>query len=74
MANGILIIDKPQDWTSSGLDLMERGTAGAIPLIPAAGPSSSRQTRCAGLCREKANPLRWALPRETGVSQCLTEF
>ena len=21
-----------------------------------------------------ANPLRWALPRETGVSQCLTEF
>ena len=53
MANGILIIDKPQDWTSSGLGLMERGTAGAIPLIPAAGLSSSRQTRCAGLCREK---------------------
>ena len=59
MANGILIIDKPQDWTSSGLGLMERGTAGAIPLIPAAGPSSSRQS-----------PAQ----RETGVSQCLTEF
>ena len=53
MANGILMIDKPQDWTSWGLGLMERGTADAILLIPAAGPSSSRQTRCAGLCPEK---------------------
>ena len=36
MANGILIIDKFQDWTSSGLGLIERETAGAVPLILAA--------------------------------------
>lgn len=52
MASGIIIIDKPQDWTSSGIGLMERETADAIPLILAAVPSSSRQTRWAGLCRE----------------------
>ena len=27
MANGVLIIDKPQGWTSSGHSLAERGTA-----------------------------------------------
>lgn len=57
MANGILIIDKPQDWTSSGIGLMERETAGVVPLILAAVPSSSQQTRCAGLCCEKRRDL-----------------
>ena len=33
MANGILIIDKFQDWTSSGLGLIERETAGAVPPV-----------------------------------------
>ncbi|MBS6371803.1 MAG: hypothetical protein ACLRIN_08115 [Lawsonibacter sp.] len=57
MANGILIIDKFQDWTSSGLGLIERETAGAVPLILAAIHSSSQQTRCAGLCCEKRRDL-----------------
>ena len=54
MPNGILIIDKPAGWTASGHGLAERGTAAAIPLILASGPSFSRQTRCAGLCRDTA--------------------
>lgn len=57
MANGILIINKSQDWTSSGIGLIERATAGAVPLILAAVPSSSQQTRCAGLCCEKRRDL-----------------
>ena len=53
MANGILVLDKPQDRTASERALMERGPAGAAPLIPAGGSSFSRHTRCAGLRREK---------------------
>lgn len=52
MPNGIIIIDKPQGWTASGIALLERDTAGAMPLIPAVVPSFSRQTRSAGLCRD----------------------
>lgn len=62
MANGILIIDKFQDWTSSGLGLIERETAGAGPAYPRGHPLLFA-----------ANPLRWALLRETEGSQCLTE-
>jgi len=42
MPNGIIVIDKPQDWTSSELALAERGSADANPLILAGGSSSSR--------------------------------
>ena len=52
MPNGILIIDKPEGWTASGYGLAECGTVGTMPLILAADPSFSRQTRVAGLCRE----------------------
>ncbi len=42
MANGILIIDKPQDWTASEFDLTEHGPAGARPLILTVDSSFSR--------------------------------
>lgn len=42
MANGIIIINKPQDWISSELALAERGSADANPLILAGGSSSLR--------------------------------
>ena len=58
MANGILIIDKFQDWTSSGLGLIERETAGAVPLILAAIHSSSPQTRVDQYGRVRQNQGR----------------
>ena len=53
MPNGILVIDKPEGWTASGLTLAERVSAGAKPLILAGGSSFSRRTRAAGLRREE---------------------
>lgn len=52
MANGIIIIDKPEGWTASGCGLAECGTSDVMPLILAADPSFSRRTRVAGLRRE----------------------
>ena len=52
MANGIIVIDKPQGWTASGIARLERDTTDAMSLIPAVVPSFSRQTRSAGLCRD----------------------
>ena len=56
MANGILVIDKAQDWTASEPALLERPFAGAKGLIQAYGSSFSRRTRFAGLCREERGP------------------
>ena len=58
MSNGILIIDKPQDWTASEFALTERRIAcdsadpGVLVLLVA------------------AHPLRWAAPRGKGASPC----
>lgn len=53
MPNGILVIDKPADWTASEHALLERASAEAKALIPAGGSSFSRRTREAGLRREE---------------------
>ena len=53
MANGILVIDKPADWTALEHALLERASAEAKALIPAGGSSFSRRTRGAGLHREE---------------------
>ena len=52
MPNGILVIDKPADWTASEHALLERAFALAKPLILTGGSSFSRRTRFAGLRRE----------------------
>lgn len=53
MPNGIIVIDKPQDWTASEHALLERPFAKAKGLIQACSSSFSRRTRFAGLCREE---------------------
>ena len=53
MANGIIVIDKGQDWTASERPLMDRVSAPAKPLILPRGSSFSRRTRRAGLRRER---------------------
>ena len=59
MPNGIIVIDKPQDWTASEHALLERPFAWISPfalakgLIQACGSSFSRRTRFAGLRREE---------------------
>ena len=53
MPNGIIVIDKPQDWTASEHALLERPFAKAKGLIQACGSSFSRRTRFAGLRREE---------------------
>ena len=53
MADGIMIIDKPQGWTASEHALLERPFARAKGLIQARGSSFSRRTRRAGLRREE---------------------
>ena len=53
MPNGIVVIDKPADWTASGHALLERASAEAKALILTGGPSFSRRTRGAGLRREE---------------------
>ena len=53
MANGILVIDKSQDWTASEPALLEHPFAKAKGLIQACGSSFSRRTRFAGLRREE---------------------
>lgn len=53
MANGILVIDKPADWTTSEHALLERASAEAKALILAGSASFSRRTREAGLRREE---------------------
>ena len=56
MPNGIIIIDKPQDWTASERALLERACAEAKALILAGGSSFSRRARFAGPRREEG---RW---------------
>ncbi len=57
MPGGIIVIDKPRDWTSSELALAERVSAGAKPLILAGGSSSSRHGLLGKPRREKGgNP------------------
>lgn len=53
MPNGIIVIDKPQEWTASEHALLERPFAEAKGLIQARGSSFSRRTRFAGLRREE---------------------
>ena len=53
MPNGILVIDKPADWTASEHALLERTSAEAKVLILAGGSSFSRRTRRTGLRREE---------------------
>lgn len=53
MPNGIIVIDKPQDWTASEHALLESPFAKAKGLIQACGSSFSRRTRFAGLRREE---------------------
>lgn len=52
MANGILIIDKPQDWTASEYALTERVPADARPLILTGDSSFSRHNLLRSLHRE----------------------
>jgi hypothetical protein len=52
MANGIMIIDKPPNWTASEHALMERACAAAHALILPGGSSFSRHARSAGPHRE----------------------
>ena len=58
MSNGILIIDKPQDWTASEFALTERRI--------------TRDSAYPGgrLLLFAAHPLRWAAPRGKGASSC----
>ena len=53
MPNGILVIDKPADWTASERALLERAFALAKALILTGGSSFSQRTRAAGLRREE---------------------
>ena len=53
MADGIMIINKPQGWTASEHALLERPFTRAKGLIQACGSSISRRTRFAGLRREE---------------------
>lgn len=63
MPNGIIVIDKPQDWTASEHALLERPFAKAKGLIQACGSSFSA-----------SHPLCWAAPRGKGGLLCLTEL
>ena len=58
MSNGILIIDKPQDWTASEFALTERRIACDSAY------SGGR------LLFFAAHPLCWAAPRGKGASSC----
>ncbi len=58
MSNGILIIDKPQDWTASEFALTQRRIACD------SADSGGR------LLLFAAHPLRWAAPRGKGASSC----
>lgn len=52
MPNGIIVIDKPQEWTASEFALMERGPAYARPLIRTGDSSFSRHNLLRSLRRE----------------------
>ena len=58
MSNGILIIDKPQDWTASEFALTERRIA-----CDSAYPGGR-------LLLFAAHPLCWAAPRGKAVHSC----
>ena len=53
MPNGIVVIDKPQEWTASEHALLEGPFARAKGLIQAHGSSFSRRTRRVGPRREE---------------------
>ena len=58
MPNGILIIDKPQDWTASEFALTERRI-----VCDSAYPGGR-------LLLFAAHPLRWAASRGKGAYSC----